>query len=152
MSERKKNVVKVYTINPVYPTLCTRTPILLHASRCPSTDCYFGQLVWYRLKSGKRTLEPNMAPGLFMGWRIDLGAILKGAKSYGLPKFQDQWKCYCMTYPNLSCLSKKAILFSPSWPLPIEPREQAMARFVNMPSEMFRSFLKDSCPVNTVRL
>ena len=34
----------------------------------------FGQLVWYRLKSaGKRTLEPNMAPGLFMGWRIDPG-------------------------------------------------------------------------------
>ena len=22
-------------------------------------------------------------------------AISKGAKSYGLPKFQDQWKCYC---------------------------------------------------------
>ena len=36
--------------------------------------CCFGQLVWYRLKSaGKRTLEPNMAPGLFMGWRIDPG-------------------------------------------------------------------------------
>ena len=38
------------------------------------TRCCFGQLVWYRLKSaGKRTLEPNMAPGLFMGWRIDPG-------------------------------------------------------------------------------
>ena len=36
--------------------------------------CCFGQLVWCRLKSaGKRTLEPNMAPGLFMGWRIDPG-------------------------------------------------------------------------------
>ena len=36
--------------------------------------CCFGQLVWYRLKSaGTRTLEPNMAPGLFMGWRIDPG-------------------------------------------------------------------------------
>ena len=36
--------------------------------------CCFGQLVWCCLKSaGKRTLEPNMAPGLFMGWRIDPG-------------------------------------------------------------------------------
>ena len=36
--------------------------------------CCFGQFVWCRLKSaGKRTLEPNMAPGLFMGWRIDPG-------------------------------------------------------------------------------
>ena len=36
--------------------------------------CCFGQLVWYRLNSaGKRTLEPNMAPGLFLGWRIDPG-------------------------------------------------------------------------------
>ena len=37
-------------------------------------DGCFGQLAWYRLKSaGKRALEPNMAPGLFMGWRIDPG-------------------------------------------------------------------------------
>ena len=36
--------------------------------------CCFEQLVWYRLKSaGKRALEPNMAPGLFLGWRIDPG-------------------------------------------------------------------------------
>ena len=34
----------------------------------------FGQLVYYRKKSQtKRTLEPNMSPGLFMGWRIDPG-------------------------------------------------------------------------------
>ena len=34
----------------------------------------FGQLMYYRRKAvGKRTLEPNMAPGLFMGWRIDSG-------------------------------------------------------------------------------
>lgn len=34
----------------------------------------FGQLVYYRKKSPtKRTLEPNMSPGLFMGWRIDPG-------------------------------------------------------------------------------
>ena len=34
----------------------------------------FGQLVYYRRKSPtKRTLEPNMSPGLFSGWRIDPG-------------------------------------------------------------------------------
>ena len=34
----------------------------------------FGQLVYYRKKHPtKRTLEPNMAPGLFLGWRIDSG-------------------------------------------------------------------------------
>ena len=34
----------------------------------------FGQLVYYRRKSPtKRTLEPNMSPGLFLGWRIDPG-------------------------------------------------------------------------------
>lgn len=34
----------------------------------------FGQLVYYRKKTPtKRTLEPNMAPGLFLGWRVDPG-------------------------------------------------------------------------------
>ena len=33
----------------------------------------FGQLVWYRSKGSKLTLEPNMSPGLFLGWRIDAG-------------------------------------------------------------------------------
>ena len=34
----------------------------------------FGQLVYYRRKHPtKKTLEPNMAPGLFMGWRVDSG-------------------------------------------------------------------------------
>ena len=34
----------------------------------------FGQLVYYRRKHPtKRTLQPNMAPGLFMGWRVDSG-------------------------------------------------------------------------------
>ena len=34
----------------------------------------FGQLIYYRKKHPtKRTLEPNMAPGLFLGWRIDSG-------------------------------------------------------------------------------
>ena len=34
----------------------------------------FGQLVYYRKKTpSKRTLEPNMSPGLFMGWRMDPG-------------------------------------------------------------------------------
>ena len=34
----------------------------------------FGRLVYYRRKSPtKRTLEPNMSPGLFLGWRIDPG-------------------------------------------------------------------------------
>ena len=34
----------------------------------------FGQLMYYRRKAiGKKTLEPNMAPGLFLGWRIDSG-------------------------------------------------------------------------------
>ena len=34
----------------------------------------FGQLVYYRdRKVGKRTLDPNMSPGLFMGWRIESG-------------------------------------------------------------------------------
>ena len=33
-----------------------------------------GQLVYYRKNyPTKRTLEPNMAPGLFIGWRIDSG-------------------------------------------------------------------------------
>ena len=34
----------------------------------------FGQLVYFRKKSAtRRTLEPNMSPGLFLGWRIDPG-------------------------------------------------------------------------------
>ena len=34
----------------------------------------FGQLIYYRKKHPtKRTLEPNMAPGLFVGWRVDPG-------------------------------------------------------------------------------
>ena len=34
----------------------------------------FGQLMYYRRKAiGKKTLEPNMAPGLLLGWRIDSG-------------------------------------------------------------------------------
>ena len=51
-----------------------------------------------------------------------------------------------MTCPNLSCSSRKPILSSRSRPLPIEPCEQAMARFLSMPSEMFLSFLKASLP------
>ena len=36
--------------------------------------CCFGQLVWYRTKTpGKLTLDPNMAPALFLGWRVDPG-------------------------------------------------------------------------------
>ena len=34
----------------------------------------FGQLVYYRKKGiNKRTLEPNLAPALFLGWRVDAG-------------------------------------------------------------------------------
>ena len=34
----------------------------------------FGQLCYYRKKSqSRKTLEPNMAPALFLGWRIDPG-------------------------------------------------------------------------------
>ena len=34
----------------------------------------FGQLMYYRDKRiSKRTLEPNMSPCLFLGWRIDAG-------------------------------------------------------------------------------
>ena len=39
----------------------------------------FGQLMYYRRKHPtKKTLEPNMAPGLFMGWRIDSGLRYRG--------------------------------------------------------------------------
>ena len=38
----------------------------------------FGQLVYYRDKRiNKRTLEPNLSPGLFLGWRIDSGLRYK---------------------------------------------------------------------------
>ena len=37
------------------------------------TRACFGQLVWYRKKGSKKTLDPNMAPGLFLGWRVDPG-------------------------------------------------------------------------------
>ena len=37
------------------------------------TRACFGQLVWYRKKGSKKTLDLNMAPGLFLGWRIDPG-------------------------------------------------------------------------------
>ena len=36
------------------------------------TRACFGQLVWSRKKGSKKTLDPNMAPGLFLGW-IDPG-------------------------------------------------------------------------------
>ena len=29
--------------------------------------------MWYRSKGSKRTLEPNMSPALFLGWRVDAG-------------------------------------------------------------------------------
>ncbi|CAE7560940.1 RE1 [Symbiodinium natans] len=38
----------------------------------------FGQLVWYRTKLSKLTLEPNMSPALFLGWRIDAGMRYRG--------------------------------------------------------------------------
>ena len=38
----------------------------------------FGQLVWYRKKGSKKTLDPNMAPGLFLGWRVDPGMRYRG--------------------------------------------------------------------------
>ena len=39
----------------------------------------FGQLVFFRKKSATRgTLEPNMSPGLFLGWRIDPGLRYRG--------------------------------------------------------------------------
>ena len=39
----------------------------------------FGQLVFFRKKSAtRRTLEPNMSPGLFLGWRIDPGLRYRG--------------------------------------------------------------------------
>ena len=39
----------------------------------------FGQLMYYRRKHPtKKTLEPNMAPGLFMGWRIESGLRYRG--------------------------------------------------------------------------
>ena len=39
----------------------------------------FGQLVYFRKKSAtRRTLEPNMSPGLFLGWRIDPGLRYRG--------------------------------------------------------------------------
>ena len=56
------------------PTVHVRSDKDAMGSTHDGVRCCFGQLVLYRLKSaGKRTLEPNMAPGLFMGWRIDPG-------------------------------------------------------------------------------
>ena len=49
----------------------TRSPFI-------GTRKCFGQLVYYRDKRvSKRTLEPNMSPGLFLGWRIDSGLRYK---------------------------------------------------------------------------
>ena len=46
----------------------------LTRSKFDGTRRCFGQLVYYRDgKVGKRTLEPKMSPGLFMGWRIESG-------------------------------------------------------------------------------
>ena len=41
------------------------------------TRACFGQLVWYRKKGSKKTLDPNMAPGLFLGWRVDPGMMYR---------------------------------------------------------------------------
>ena len=38
----------------------------------------FGQPVWYRKKGSKKTLDPNMAPGLFLRWRVDPGMRYRG--------------------------------------------------------------------------
>ena len=39
----------------------------------------FGQLVFFRKKSAtRRTLGPNMSPGLFLGWRVDPGLRYRG--------------------------------------------------------------------------
>ena len=39
----------------------------------------FGQFVYFRKKSAThRTLEPNMSPGLFLGWQIDPGLRYRG--------------------------------------------------------------------------
>ena len=53
--------------------------------------CCFGQLVWYRLKSAGKSGSRLVSR---LAYR-SRDATSKGAKSYGLPKFQVQWTCYC---------------------------------------------------------
>ena len=43
----------------------------------PPIKCVLGQLVFYRSKIGDN-FEPNAAPGLFAGWRLELGCAYKG--------------------------------------------------------------------------
>ena len=43
----------------------------------PPIKCVLGQLVFYRSKIGDK-LAPNAAPGLFAGWRLELGGSYKG--------------------------------------------------------------------------
>ncbi len=66
----------------------------------------FGQLVYYRRKHPtKKTLEPNMAPGLFWGWRVDSGlryrcvVTKKQLKPYSC-KMWIKWTTSSQTIPN----------------------------------------------------
>ena len=171
MSERRRSVAGAYTINRVCPTLCTHSypfACLSMSFERPSTfdptktqwealtkekfdgvRCCFGQLVWCRLKSaGKRTLEPNVVPGLFMGWRIDPG--MRYRRVLKIMDYQSFRTNGNATVPEPELFVEEGdpvtILFSRSRPLPIEPCEQAMARFPSMQSGMFLSFLKASLP------
>lgn len=52
----------------------------LTAEKFQGTRRRFRQLVWYRSRSqGKRTLESNLAPAPFLGWRIDPGLTYRHA-------------------------------------------------------------------------
>ena len=59
------------------PALCDKEKTQWEAltkSKFEGRRLCFGQLCYYRKKSqSRKTLEPNMAPALFLGWRIDPG-------------------------------------------------------------------------------
>ena len=63
---------------------CCRAIHLLIPVRVPRKELFsgcracFGQLVWYRKKGSKNKLDPNMTPGLFLGWRVDPGMRYRG--------------------------------------------------------------------------
>ena len=161
MSERRRSVAGAYTINRVCPTPCTRIPTPLPLNGRPSTfdptktqwealtkekfngvRCCFGQLVWYRLKSAG-----NMAPGLFMGWRIDPGMRYRRVlKVMDYQSFRTNGNVTVHDVPEPELFVEEGDPVSRSQPLPIEPCEQAMARCLSMQSGMFLSFLKAFLP------
>ena len=135
--ERRKNVAALFTSNLVFPTSTTLIAIRMLASQCHLTSLTiadpdktqwesltrnkfegmrlcFGQLVYYQRKSSTKTLEPNMSPGLFLGWRIDPGFRYRNVvRVLNYQEYRARGGNSAVDVPEAEIFVLKVILFFP---------------------------------------